>query len=133
MIPEFDDNGHLPPGIHPATLDEIEARFGQESEIRRVEMESVRWLVDLAKRAGATRLVINGRFVTDALEPNDVDCVLLFEEGQPRDSALEAELAAGLPFLQIEMANQSMFDFFVQSFYASDRQGISKGMIEVAL
>jgi hypothetical protein len=27
VIPPFDDNGYLPPGIHSATLDEIAARF----------------------------------------------------------------------------------------------------------
>jgi hypothetical protein len=52
MIPPVEDNGYLPPGIHRATLDEIEARFGRESELRQVELESLRWLVDLAKRAG---------------------------------------------------------------------------------
>lgn len=52
MIPPFDDSGSLPPGIHPATLDEIETRFGQLSEIRRVQIESIRWMVDLARQAG---------------------------------------------------------------------------------
>jgi hypothetical protein len=28
MIPPFKDHGYLPPGIHPATLEEVEARFG---------------------------------------------------------------------------------------------------------
>lgn len=51
MIPPFEDNGYLPPGIHRATLDEIGARFGRESELREVQMESIRWLVELAKRA----------------------------------------------------------------------------------
>ena len=32
MIPPFDENGYLPPGIHPATLGAIEARFGRESD-----------------------------------------------------------------------------------------------------
>jgi hypothetical protein len=49
MIPPFEDNGYLPPGIHRAVLDEIETRFAHESELRRVQMESLRWLVDLAK------------------------------------------------------------------------------------
>src|SRR5256885_1816290 len=57
MIPPFDDFGVLPPGVHPATLDEIQDRFGRESEVRRAQMESVRWLVDLAVRAGAARIV----------------------------------------------------------------------------
>ena len=49
MIPPFNDDGYLPPGIHPATLEEIAARFGQESELRRAEMESLQWLVQVAR------------------------------------------------------------------------------------
>ena len=67
MIPPFDDSGCLPPGVHPATLDEIEARFGRESELRRVQMESVCWMVDLPKRAGVQRIVLNGSFVSDII------------------------------------------------------------------
>jgi hypothetical protein len=52
MIPAFNDDGYLPPGIHTATLEEIAVRFGQESEVRRDQMESLGWLVDLA-RSGA--------------------------------------------------------------------------------
>ena len=65
MIPPFEANGYLPPGIHRAMLDEIEAQVGREPELRRVQIESLRWLVDLARRAGAERLVINGSFTTD--------------------------------------------------------------------
>ena len=57
MIPPFDENGYLPAGLHGATLHEIAARFGQETELRRVQMESLGWLVGLAKRAGVERLV----------------------------------------------------------------------------
>jgi len=35
MIPPFTESGWLPPGIHPATLEEIAQRFGTSSEIRR--------------------------------------------------------------------------------------------------
>jgi hypothetical protein len=87
----------LPPGIHPATMEELGARFGQESELRRAQMESLRWLVDLGWRAGALRIVVNGSFVTDKLDPNDVDCVLLIGTDFPQDAVAEAELLAGLP------------------------------------
>jgi hypothetical protein len=36
MIPPFNENGYLPPGIHLASLDEIAERFGRQSEMRRV-------------------------------------------------------------------------------------------------
>jgi len=48
MIPALNDDGYLPSGIHVATPSEIAARFGQESELRRVQMESLPWLVELA-------------------------------------------------------------------------------------
>jgi hypothetical protein len=73
MIPPFDDSGCLPPGVHPAKLDEIEDRFGRQSELRRVQMESVRWMVDLAVRAGVDRIVLNGSFVT---EYNGTECAM---------------------------------------------------------
>jgi hypothetical protein len=83
MLPAFDVNGRLPPGIHPAALDEIDQRFGRASELRRVQLESLRWMIDLAKRAGVRRIVLNGSFVTDIIEPNDVDCALLVAPGFP--------------------------------------------------
>ncbi len=52
MIPPFNESGFLPAGVHPATLAEVEQRFGGPSELRRVQMESVRWMIDLALRAG---------------------------------------------------------------------------------
>jgi hypothetical protein len=133
MIPSFDESGCLPPGIHPATLAEIEARFGRASEIRRVQMESVRWMVDLAGRAGVERIVLNGSFVTDIIEPNDVDCVLLIGVGFPRDQAAESELVNGLPFLDVALVDREDFDEFVGVTFASDRWGAPKGMIEVIL
>jgi len=131
MIPPFNEHGYLPPGIHPATIDEVEARFGLESELRRVQMESLRWLVGLARRAGVARLIVNGSFATDAFEPNDVDCVLLIRAGFPKDKAAEAELLAGLPFLEIHLVNQADFDLLVERFFATDRHSVPKGMVEV--
>ena len=34
MLPDFDENGNLPPGIHRASPSEIEERFGRDSEVR---------------------------------------------------------------------------------------------------
>ncbi len=133
MIPPFDDSGLLPPGVHPTTLAEIEARFGRQSELRRVQMESVRWMVDLAVRAGVQRIVLNGSFVTDIMEPNDVDCVLLTGRGFPKDSVAEAELRAGLPFLDIAVVRRARFDRLVNVFFATDRFDVPKGMVEVTL
>lgn len=132
MIPPFDDSGFLPPGVHPTTLAEIEARFGRESELRRVQMESVRWMVELAARAGVQRIVLNGSFVTNTMEPNDVDCVLLAAT-IAKDLVAEEELQEGLPFLDISLVRPEEFDYLVNRFFAFDRTWTGKGVIEVIL
>ena len=131
MIPPFNELGYLPPGIYPATLDEIDERFGQLSELRRVQMDSVRWMVELAKRAGVERIVLNGSFVTDIMEPNDVDCVLLAGAGYPDNQAAADALDDGLPFLEIAIVPRRAFDKLVNKFFATDRFGKPKGVVEV--
>ncbi len=131
MIPDLNHNGYLPPGIHPATLDEIAARFGTEPELRRVQMESLRWTVALAWRAGVRRIVVNGSFVTDKWEPNDVDCVLLVGPDYPHDADADAELQSGLPFITIELGNRKRFAEFTETIFATDRNEFPKGLIEV--
>jgi hypothetical protein len=133
MIPPFDKSGCLPPGVHPATLDEIAARFGQLSELRHIQMESVRWMVELAQRAGVTRIVLNGSFVTDIMEPNDVDCVLLIGTNYPQDIEAADAIEDGLPFLEIAVVPTQPFDKLVKDFFATDRLGNPKGMVEIIL
>jgi hypothetical protein len=133
MIPEFNEHGYLPPGIHRATLAEIEERFGRSSEIRRIQMQSLHWLADLARRAGIERLIVNGSFVTDVLEPNDVDCVLLMGPSFPRGRSAALELHAGLPFVHTQFLGPPRFDFFVNTFFATDGRSNPKGLIEVVL
>jgi hypothetical protein len=89
--------------------------------------------MDIAKRAGVRRLVLNGSFVTDELEPNDVDCVLLLAAELPRDSTARAELGSGLPFLDIQTVDEVAFNWLVESFFAVDRAFVRKGMVEVIL
>jgi hypothetical protein len=131
MLPDCNDDGYLPPGIHRAALEEIATRFGEGSELRQTQIESLRWLVDLAWRAGVQRIVVNGSFVTDKLEPNDVDCVLLIGSDFPHDADAEAELLSGLPFINLELVDQEGFQQYTERTFATDRNFVAKGMVEV--
>jgi hypothetical protein len=133
MIPAFDESGYLPPGVHRATMDEIVQRFGRESELRRAQMESIGWMFEIALRAGVQRIVLNGSFVSDIIEPNDVDCVLLFAPGVRKSGRAFKELRIGLPFLDIKLVGSEDFDVYVNEFFGADRFGNPKGMIEVIL
>jgi hypothetical protein len=74
-------------------------------------MESLRWLMNLIKRLEVQRLILNGSFTTDEMEPNDVDCVLLVAPDVCRRVETDAELQAGLPYLEIDVVDQDNFDF----------------------
>ena len=87
----------------------------------------------LARQAGVLRVVINGSFVTDVLEPNDVDCVLLIDDEFPRNEQSEVELRSGLPFLEVQLVTADAFELLVESIFATDRRMRPKGMVEVLL
>lgn len=72
MIPEFDDNGNLPPGIHLANLDEIEERFVYNHH-RRSLFEGLWVLIEELRKASCARLYLNGSFITNKELPNDYD------------------------------------------------------------
>ncbi|HEX5472127.1 MAG TPA: hypothetical protein VFW73_09580 [Lacipirellulaceae bacterium] len=131
MIPPFNELGYLPPGIYPATLDEIDAHFGQDSEQRRAEVDSLGWMIELAREAGIQRIILNGSFVTDIMEPGDVDCVLLGGPRRGKQRAALKKLRKGLPYLAIVIARPRVFDEYISDVYATDRSDVPKGMIEV--
>ena len=80
MLPEFDIDGDLPPGIHHATLDELEQRLGRfvVSDRRIILLAGFKQLLAMAASAGIVdRLVVGGSFVTAKPEPNDIDVVII--------------------------------------------------------
>ncbi len=130
-MPDFNENGYLPPGIHPATMAEIAARFGSENEVRRAEMQSLEWLIDFAREHRVQRIVINGSFVTDQFEPNDVDVVLLVRSDLEEVIPNHLKLVSVIPFLHVDMVKQAGFDLYVNKIYAIDRHWVSKGIVEI--
>jgi hypothetical protein len=133
VIPDFDERGYLPPGIHLGTLAEVVERFGRGSEVREAQAASLGWLMPLCKSAGIARCVLNGSFVTDVLEPNDVDCVLLQGPAYRRRTAAARRLRAGLPFVDLKVVKQKDFDFLTGVIFGSDREMRPKGVVEVML
>jgi hypothetical protein len=65
------------------------------------------------------------------MEPNDVDCVLLFRRGGREDRKAFQALRDGLPFLGIALVFQKDFDKMVNKVFASDLHGTTKGMLVV--
>jgi hypothetical protein len=72
MIPSPKALGELPPGIHTATLDEVEAIFARTPR-RRALFNGLLHAVQNLQASGVRRVFIEGSFVTTKATPNDVD------------------------------------------------------------
>ena len=72
MIPTFNSDGNLPPGVHWATWQEFVHRFGTTQH----RLEIIRGLkiaLDSLRSAGCSTVYIDGSFVTKKLAPGDFD------------------------------------------------------------
>jgi len=80
-LPEFNDQGDLPSGIHQATLSEVIERFGVRTTRRQVLALRLERIHQLASATGhLARFIVFGSFITIKLEPNDVDIFMLMED-----------------------------------------------------
>ena len=80
-LPEFNEAGDLPPGVHRAALDEVVRRFGSAQGQRGVCTRRLRHVYALAKRTEwLQRFIIFGSYITAKPDPNDVDVVLVMAE-----------------------------------------------------
>jgi len=72
MIPGFQPDGLLPPGLHPATWDEFSQRYGWTEHRHRL-LAGIKRALAALKAAGCKRVYIDGSFVTAKKVPNDFD------------------------------------------------------------
>jgi hypothetical protein len=72
VIPPFQLDGSLPPGIHWADWNEIEARFGWTAH-RHHLLRGCLEAAKLLRAAGCKRIFVDGSFVTSKEMPGDYD------------------------------------------------------------
>ena len=142
MLPEFDEFGLLPPGVHRTTREEFEQRFVRFARSdRRFQVYNGlrRLLEDAAKSEFVKRVIVAGSFVTEKDEPNDFDCLLLLDgaavdrELRPLDYNLVSRRAARARYggdvvavVERTAAELQLFDFF-----QTTRDGRRMGVVEV--
>lgn len=83
-VPELDERGFLPSGVHAGTLDELDRRFaGISGGVHRRELfRRLEAFMEEARSSHLVRAVIvDGSFVTGSERPNDVDLILVLQRG----------------------------------------------------
>jgi hypothetical protein len=147
VLPEFDSDGDLPPGIHRADLVEIEKQFGQfAASDRRVKLYTkLRQVVEMAKFSGIVqRLILGGSFVTAKTEPNDVDLIVVITKDLEIESLAQSQyVMADRDALQRVLKGDDFDVIIVREgarrmqtiieFFQSNRDNKAVGVVEVDL
>jgi len=140
MIPDFENNGKLPPGIHHATWDEFIKKFGYNNK-RVWLLKGLRLLLDELNEVRCTAVYVDGSFVTKKEIPGDYDLCwkmdgVLIED---LDSALTNYTQAGKEIIEekyrgdirgAEFAVRETGKSYLE-FFQHDRDGRSKGIVEL--
>jgi len=142
-LPDFNENGDLPPGMHVAAFDEVVARFGVGLPQRQEVTARFRVIFDLAIGTNCLeRLVIFGSYVSAVAEPNDVDIILVMRddfrpENCPAQSRVlfdhqraDNELGASVFWLRPDMLIGEPLDGFL-SHWQFKRDGQRRGIVEI--
>ena len=72
MVPDFAEGGLLPPGVHWATWEEVEERFGYTPWRQRL-LHGFRAALENLRDAGCRTAYLDGSFVTENAVPGDYD------------------------------------------------------------
>lgn len=141
MIPEFAENGNLPPGIYLTTWQELVGRFGYNAHRRRL-LGGLRDALLSLKRAGCHNVYVDGSFVTSKEFPGDFDCcwdeedvngdlldpvLLIFDDGRA------VQKAKFLGELFPAHAPGSRDKIFIDFFQQDKNSGESKGILSINL
>jgi hypothetical protein len=120
-IPELFDTGGtwntLPPGIHSATLVQIQERFAI-NEKRKLLFEGLNRGVAALKQAGCKTVYLDGSFISDKPEPGDFD--VCWDPANVDDSKIDPIL---LDFSDLRKNQKIKFhgEFFPSTSMADDR------------
>lgn len=79
MVPAFESDGTLPPGIHWATWPEIVERFGFTT-YRKELLDGLKRALDVLHVAGCHTVYLDGSFATAKPVPNDFDACWLRDD-----------------------------------------------------
>ena len=142
MIPNFDEAGTLPPGIHIATWDELSERFGHTPHRKKL-LAGLKSALDSLAASGCRTAFINGSFVTakkvpkdfdacwdiDGVDPDALDPVLL-EFGHGRRAQKAKSLGELFPG---QMSDGESGKTFLEFFQIDRETGGAKGIVQIDL
>ena len=136
MLPEFNKKGYLPPGLHRSNFTEVRQRFGNTDK-RQDLLRNLHNFVNVARKVGAIKLILDGSFVTDKKEPNDIDAILVVPDDfntttREAHILLESKIRFNIHLFPVRKNDNEFLQQWIE-FLGHDRNGEPRGLVEVLL
>lgn len=142
-IPNLNDAGELPIGIHQATINEVIAQFGSGTLKREIMSTRLQRIYQIVKETGnLQQLIIFGSYITVKPEPNDVDVVIIFSDDFDLTvcseevkrlldhQQAENEFGASIFWIRPSLLLFQTLEEFIESWQVK-RDGTRRGIVEV--
>jgi hypothetical protein len=145
MIPAFEADGNLPPGVHLTTWELFEARYGVSAHRLRL-IKGLSNALAILRIAGCRRVYVDGSFVTAKAVPMDYD--VAWDPTGVDLAALKAKEPVFWDFSNLRAAQKAKFlgEFlpssateagcgktFLEFFQIDKNTGMQKGIIALDL
>ena len=150
-IPNLEANGELPVGIHIATVEEVEDRFGKTNDRRKLLMNGLKNALEQFEKVEVKKVFVDGSFTTDKDEPNDIDgCWATTGVKEENLHLLDENFWKFGTVVEFQKCKEEILkkyglDFFIAEhiegrtnkpfpeFFQTDRNGDAKGIIQINL
>lgn len=142
MVPNFLPNGSLPTGVHWASWEEIEARFGQTAHRRRL-LKGFRLGIEQLRGAGCKTAYLDGSFVTSKALPDDFDACWDITDVDPdkidpvffdfANQRAAQKARFGGEFFPAQLPEGDSGKIFLEFFQVDKDTGDAKGIVGVDL
>jgi hypothetical protein len=142
LIPKFNTEGNLPPGIHWTTWDEFFDRFGINDQ-RIYLIKGLKRAISNLRVAGCSKIFIDGSFTTDKETPSDYDACWDVNGVNPNilNQAL-LDFSPSRKYIQYQLFHGDIFpanydestkNISFLDYFQTDKSGNSKGIIALNL
>lgn len=147
MIPKFKADGLLPPGLHLASIEEVEERFAHNAHREKI-FEGFKKAISSLKKCGCKYVYLDGSFVTTKELPSDFDACWeedgvdifalkviepVLTEFSNNRAAQKAKFMGEFFPAKLAAENKHPFRAFLDFFQIDKNTGSNKGIIKIKL
>ena len=132
MIPKRRRDGTLSPGVYQATIAEILAAYPAANQQRQILNDSLQRAVEELRRLDPSLVIfVDGSYVTQKAEPNDVDLLIVTTQLSARRILNYLDQVCPVEAVSLDITVEPVLPNVVFDLFTETRRGHSKGIIHL--